>query len=312
MIKADLRNLDGTVINLELPENCSEIKYRAKLDFDDACLRMLNYLADHGDVFNTGYYLYLLSRALSDFFTAQNTPSDVKNPNIYKIDFSDLFNVDVSSLVDDVGELLPEVLEAHIESFRDKDEVDLETSEITLTKIFEHIYAIINNYEYDARKSDYSFVYKGETFKVFKRYRDTMYGFQTYEKVSLGELAEAFEVTRQTQKLFKKTDDKSSVNLTEILHFLAILARKDGEVFPMTNTENFIDSRSKFFLDIDFQSGSDVFFYLTLSLSLSQKEQIVSGSLTHLREGMQAHQTITQDSLSKITETLGSGQALTL
>jgi len=147
--------------------------------------------------------------------------------------------------------------------------------------MYEHIYKLIASYKFDSTEKDYSFVYKGEKFKVFAKYRDTLLGIDRYDKVSVGELAEAFEVTRQAQKLWGKAD-AASVQLTEVLRLLAILARKKGEVFPMDKSEEWIESRSKYFLDIDFQSASGVFFYLTLSLSGSERDQIASTFLNHL------------------------------
>lgn len=313
MIEGRLKKIDGTELVFQLPENCAEIKFRAKLDFDDACIRILTYLSETKEEFSSSYYVYLLALSLSEFFTAQNTPHDAKNPKEYKIDFNTFHSVDVTELMDAEGNLLPEVMESHVNLFNGEEPVDIESSQYNLSTIFEHLYAIMKDYQFDSNQNDYSFEYKGEKFKVFAKYRDTLLGFQKYEKVSLGELVEAFEVTRHTKKLFdKKNSDNSSITLTEHLHLLAILARKEGEKFPMENTEQFIDARARFFLDISLQNASDVFFYLTHSLSFSQKEKIVDTFLIHLDQQISTLRMNTPVDKSTITKPSGSEQVSTV
>ncbi len=284
MFEGKLKKEDGTEIVFQIPETCREIKFRAKLDFDDACLRILNYLAEAKEDFNSGYYLYLMSYALTEFFTTQNTPSDAKNPKEYALDFHALYNVDVSDLIEEDGSLKAHVMKNHMELYKGKPSVDIQNSQLTLSTIYEHIYAVLTEYEYNEQQNDFCFTYKGEEFKVFGKHRDSILGFAQYDKVTLGELTEAFEVSRQVNKLNKTGKQPTSVKLTEHLHLLAILARKKGETLPMENTEQFIDVRARHFLDIDFQTSSDVFFYLIHSLTTSQKETIVSSFLTHLNQ----------------------------
>ncbi len=312
MIEAKLAKLDGTELVFHLPENCSEIKLRAKLDFDAACIKMFKYMSEIGEEFSSAYYLYLLASTLTEFFTAQNTPAEAKNPDKYKLDFAAFHAVDVSELVDEKGELLESVINSHVELFNKAKKVDLERSTFNLNKIFEYLYSILGSYEFNDTQTDYSFTYKNEKYTVFAKYRDAILGIQKYTKVSLGELTEAFEVTRHAQKLMSNDkNDKASVMLTEQLHLLAILARKEGEKFPSENTEEWIAARARHFFDIPLQNSSDVFFYLTHSLSHSQKEQIVNTFLIHLNHSISTIQANTSKNKSQKTKQSGKEQALT-
>lgn len=284
MIKASVATASGGVVEFDLPETLSEIKYRSKLDFDTWSMKILEYCSETtGEDFNSSYYLHMMCMALSEFFTSQNTPADCpeKEKAALAVDLTTIYSLDGDKLLDMNGNLLPEIMQRHIDMYNKSESVDYNQAEWSLMYMYEHIYKLIASYKFDSTEKDYSFVYKGEKFKVFAKYRDTLLGIDRYDKVSVGELAEAFEVTRQAQKLWGKAD-AASVQLTEVLRLLAILARKKGEVFPMDKSEEWIESRSKYFLDIDFQSASGVFFYLTLSLSGSERDQIASTFLSHL------------------------------
>ena len=269
MIQAELSKLDGSTLKVFLPETCDEITYRAKLDFDTATFKLLNYLAEGGE-FDSAMYFYYLCLGLSDFFTANGN----------KVDLATMFTIDISDLTVN-GEIHPDILEHHIEMFKSEAPIDRKTALTTLTGVYEHITAVVKSYRHNNDQEDFSFNYKGEKFTVFKRYRDKLLSLQKYDKVSTGELMEAFEVSRKIQKTFKDAE-KSDIEITHVLQLVAILARKDGEVFPFENSEQFIKQRANHFIDLSFQNGSDVFFYLTHSLNISERTQVLSGFLHHL------------------------------
>ena len=84
------------------------------------------------------------------------------------------------------------------------------------------------------------------------------------------------------EKRFK--DKTSSTLLTEMLSIIAILARKDGEKFPIDHKDAFIASRAAHFIDIPFDIASNVFFYLIPSLDTYLKEMISAFFSTHQKE----------------------------
>lgn len=311
MIKAKVATASGGVVEFDLPETLSEIKYRSKLDFDTWSMKILEYCGsvDAND-FNSSYYIHLMCMALSEFFTSQNTPANCleKDKASLMVDLTTIYSLDGDKLLDSDGNLLPEIMQRHIDMYNKSESVDYTQAEWSLMYMYEHIYKLIASYKFDPAEKDYSFVYKGEKFKVFAKYRDAILGIERYDKVSVGELAEAFEVTRQAHKLWGKAD-AASVQLTEILRLLAILARKQGEIFPMDKSEEWIESRSKYFLDIDFQSASGVFFYLTHSLTGSEKDQIANTFLTHLSNRLTSLMTTSENNSMK-TEPSGTEQVL--
>jgi len=272
MLKVNLATSDGHVLEFSLPETLSELKYRSKLDFDTARAKAVGYLADsaEGD-FNSTYYLYLVCVAVSECLD---------------VSLAEIYTLDPSKLVDAYGIILPDVLQRHVEMYTNSEaeKVDLEDMELSLMTLYEYLYSLVKAYSFEDDRDDFSFTHKGETYIVFKRYKDALLGTKMYEKVSVGELVEAFEVSRWASKELTKATDKASIQLTEVLRLLAILARKEGEVFPMENTDKWIDNRSKEFIDIDFKSASDVFFCLTASLTFSEREEIANTSLDLLAQ----------------------------
>jgi hypothetical protein len=274
-----ISKISGESLVLEIPSDISEIKLRAKLDFDFGHQSLLNYLSDVSEEkpFNSGYYLYLLCKVLNDFFVSQGQ----------EVDLNDFIEIDTASLLDDNMELLPEVIERHFESYKDVGNfADPDTVEPTLTAIFDHITGIIGRYKFDYSllNNDLSFEYKGELYKVFRRTVDNVYGV-TFGSVSVGELTEAFEISRQLNKNYS-TETASTV-LTEMLGVLSVIAKKEGEKLPLDDVEKFIEVRSKHFLDIPFKQAADVFFYLTPSLSTLLHEKTLNTFSNHLNDLLQ-------------------------
>ena len=259
-------------LELFLPSNINEVSLRAKLDFDDSIKTVMTYLASIVDNLEkdspaegTGYYLYLLCKGLTDFFIGQGQ----------EVDLNDFLNIDVSELLED-GELKSEVLSKHIESYENKEPLNVEDVFPTILGIWEYVANLCNNYTPNKYiDQDLSFEYKGEVFKVFRRTVDSLYG-EKFSKVSVGELTESFEISRKLAKL----GESPSVKLTEMLGLISILARKEGEKLPLDDVENFIESRSKFFIDIPYTTAVEVFFYLTPSLNTFLKEKIWRTFLT--------------------------------
>jgi hypothetical protein len=275
MRQGTLIKYSGDVIELNIPDAPSEITLRAKLDFDEAEKVLLTYLTETPDI-NSGYYLYLMCKGLTDFFLSNNGDPE--------LDLNEFIEVEVSDLIDESGNIKESVLEAHLAIYKEttiKPPVD--STLTTLTAIWDHIKSVIASYKYvEQHSEDYSFHYKGEDFKVFKKYKDALYNESKFEKVSVGELTEAFDVTRLIEKRFK--DKNSSTLLTEMLSIIAILARKDGERFPIDHKDAFIASRASHFIDIPFDIASNVFFYLIPSLDTYLKEMISAFFSHHQKE----------------------------
>lgn len=259
-------------LELFLPSDIHEVSLRAKLDFDESIKIVMGYLSNtlndldkESPSEGTGYYLYLLCKGLTDFFIGQGQ----------QVDLNDFLNIDVTELLEN-GELKPEVLSKHIETYENKEPLKVEDVFPTILGVWEYIANLCNNYTPNKyTDQDLSFEYKGETFKVFRRTVDSLYG-EKFSKVSVGELTESFEISRKLAKL----GEGPSVKLTEMLGLISILARKEDEKLPLDDIENFVEKRSKFFIDIPYTTAVEVFFYLTPSLSTFLNEKIWRTFLT--------------------------------
>lgn len=251
---------NGETLTLNVPHSIEEVTLRAKLDLDESIKEVLSYLADIAESLDdttetsgTGYYLYLLSKGLTDFFIGLNQ----------KVELNDFLAVDVSDLIEN-GEIKKGVLQSHVNNYTDKEVVKVEDVLPTILALWEYLVNLCNSYEPEKHlEGDLSFIYKEENFKIFRRTVDSLYGEQ-YEHVSVGELTEAFEISRKLNKLVSSP----SIKLTEMLALVSILARKEGENLPLDDVENFIESRSKYFIDLPYTTAVEVFFYLTPSLNI--------------------------------------------
>jgi hypothetical protein len=270
--QGELVKTDGEKIFLNIPDAPSEITLRAKLDFDESERTLLKYLTEEPEI-NTGYYLYLMCKGLTDFFISNNGDAE--------LDLNEFISVDVSDLLDPHGNLKESVLEAHLEIYKNEAyRPPVDSTLNTLTAIWDHIKSVVASYQYIPQDSEnYSFEYLGEQFFVFKKFKDALYKESKYDKVSVGELTEAFDVTRVIEKRFKTKN--SSTLLTEMLSIIAILARKEGERFPMEDKESFISARASHFINLPFDIASNVFFYLVPSLGtlLSEMISVISSNL---------------------------------
>lgn len=294
MKQLKLSNTDGTEIILDVPESYKEVIFRNKLDFDEKYNNILEYLQEcvkEPDKYSEIHYLYLMLEGLSAFFGR---------------DLSDFMGISAKDVLGSTESLL----ERHIEMYNTNTKIDTESLSSVLEALYVEIWHLSESYRYDCETIDYEFEYKGEKFKIFQRYSEALFTktpTEYFDPLTVGELVEAFEVSRRVHTKFANADIASK-NLTEFLGILAVLARKEGELLPMSNTDQFIESRSAFFVDIDLKTVSDVFFYLIASLSTQKKSELISGSLTLL--STQVRLMNTSNPKSTITEKLGQEQAL--
>jgi len=132
MIKASVATASGGVVEFDLPETLSEIKYRSKLDFDTWSMKILEYCSETtGEDFNSSYYLHMMCMALSEFFTSQNTPADCpeKEKAALAVDLTTIYSLDGDKLLDMNGNLLPEIMQRHIDMYNKSESVDYTQAE---------------------------------------------------------------------------------------------------------------------------------------------------------------------------------------
>lgn len=276
MQRVTVTRADSVLMEFDLPDHPNEITLRAKLDFDFGSQKALEYLASVTDEnpLNSSYYLYLVAVCLTDFFISNGADGYVE--------LADLLAVDVAELLDENGQILPNVMQKHIDVYTQGDRLAEDNVSPTILAIFDHITAVIASYKYEGDvNADFSFEYKGETFFVPRQRKDALYGM-VYDKISIGELTEAFEISKV---LAKRSDNNTASSLlTEMLMVIAILARKMDEPFPMVERDAFMQKRAEFFIDLDYPTASSVFFYLTPSSRALTNGMTSNGFLTHLQD----------------------------
>jgi hypothetical protein len=282
MHKVVLKSTNNKEISFNLPETPSEVLYRLKLDFDENYINILQYITNE-DGYDIHTYLQMVCKTVSEFTGT---------------DLNEVLSLDSFPVINKMHEMLSPVVEEddseeneYLNKFGEL--IDIHSAEATLMDIMSHIYSVCNSFEFDPLDSDHSFTYSGVKYTVFKRYVDQIFKQVTYSKVSVGEFIEAFEVARWASKEMAKGG--TSVKFTEAIRTVAILARKEGETFPMKDTDLFVDKRAKEFVDLDLESAMGVFFYLTNSLKTYNLENLVSSSLIHLSRTLTQPQTTSEN-----------------
>ena len=130
---------------------------------------------------------------------------------------------------------------------------------------------------------DCNFEYKGE------RYSIPVIGVQTLASLPLlpdletGEMIEAYEIKRLAQAKIEKNDPEGSHLFSYYLRLLAVLCRKEGEQFPVfeSDVERFINERSMHFREIDAGTALDVDFFLAGSMRPYEQTGAAVGFLSN-------------------------------
>lgn len=277
MIEFNLKRSDGKDFTIDVPETLREVRLSQKIDFNVAFRNVFTFLtevdAEENPTWflNRNYYLYLMGQCISEFLGQ---------------DLNAILQTDVSSLLDEEGNMLPHVIEEHINMFNDSDYViPTETIDNVYTRLFEHIHVLIDSYEFSEHRlksNGFSFEHDGTKYYVPKRYINTLTKAETSEPVSVHQVVECFEVMRWAgdQKKLGKDGD-GSITYTEFLQVIAIFSRKEGETFPLKHedTVKFIETRAAELQTINMQDAMDVFFCLSGTTKGLEKFEATRGFL---------------------------------
>jgi len=274
MIEITFHDINSAQHVLSFPEDLSELKLSNKIGFDvyheDLCLWLKENFEDDTVTENRSYYLYLVVKALSEFF-------DYPLVEVLKFD--------IAKLTDGKGQLLPLVLDKHFKAIVEGQPVlsenDLKEVEPTILNIYEKALELVKSYKYEALEKP--FKYKGETWQIPQVLATLFNGKKVYSKVSVAQGVEMLQ-TKRFLKEFKNDDLNKTKNarFTSYLRMFALLVRKVGEEFPIDEIpfERKIAERMPIFQDISTKLANDVCFFLISSTKIYQQTNKTTTSLT--------------------------------
>ena len=255
-----LRNTDGTRLSIDFPQDLYSVPISNKVDFDIYREHIGLWLKDQLDNetlhFNGNYYLFLCTEAISKFL-------------VYKL--NEVFKVDLTSLVDADGELLPHVLKEHLETYDSKTPINYHSLEINILTLYNLILKLIDSYKFNPKMKFKEFNYKNKTYDIPHVVSTMFDGTKKFSKINVTQLVEVLEIKKFLSN-FKfnpeELDNMCDTRYTAILSMFSVLVQEKNTEYP-SNTEDFntmVKTNMATFSDIDTGTVLDVLFFLTFSL----------------------------------------------
>ena len=131
---------------------------------------------------------------------------------------------------------------------------------------------------------DCTFEYKGDKYTIPVLSIRAITGLPGVPaNLTAGEMIEAYEVKRLAQNRIGEGDPDGTYLYTYYLQLLAVLARKEGEKLPHSDSEcaDFIERRTVHFQEIDAGTALDVDFFLAMQMQPSDKTLTAVGCLSN-------------------------------
>ena len=129
---------------------------------------------------------------------------------------------------------------------------------------------------------DCTFEYKGDRYTIPVLSIRAMTGLPCVPaNLQVGEMIEAYEIKRLAEARTSEGDPDGTYLYTYYLQLLAVLARKDGEQLPYSDSEcaDFIERRTVHFQEIDAGTALDVDFFLAMLMQPSEVTRTAVGCL---------------------------------
>lgn len=247
----------GSIHKIEFPENLSETSLNAKVAFDvcreDIVLWAKDSLEDEVLYENRTYYLYLISKALSEFLDYP----------IYQI-----MKLPADSLVDAEGELLPGVLQNHFDYLdKAKKDIDIDTADNVLTALYNNVVSLCDSYTFEFKDAtNFTFNFAGFDWEIPYVVKTIYSGKKLFSKFSVAQSVEILQIKKFINDLSRpESDTLKNIRFSSFLKMLCFTVNKVGESFPLDDIEfqRQAEERMVLFQDIDVKTAYDVCFFLT-------------------------------------------------
>lgn len=250
---------------INIPDNCEELKLRQYIKFIVAYNAWINSLKENNDIIS---YETVISLAN---IVAKTLEVDLKTILGLEIDFLDII---------EGAKILSNAVEEDEDDEEDRIQAKYELNG-KLMSIVVHLNEVIQSVKPKPLTYVYhSFEYKDEEFFMPYWESKEFLKAMTRPSIPLGEVIEIMEIKRLSGMMVEQNGDpEGSYMYTEALRVIATLAKKQHEKLPSSGTDKFIAERMKYFEDISFQQYADINFFLS-SIGLTLK--MTSNSITSL------------------------------
>lgn len=239
MYQIRLKKSDDAVLTLDMPEHIEEV------DLSPAVMFNVNYEKLHE-------------------FNVKIAEAEEEEDEEFEVDRVE----ELMLMVDCVAayfDLKPEVFDEVFSGIGD-DDFDTDGAIDSINKILKALSIVFAQYKFTTptEVNPYSFVHKEVKF-IFPPYLIDFLGELQVPKLSVSQSIECLEVKRKMDELKKKRLENGL--FSEKIQLLALIARKEGESFPKTQTgiDRLFKERSLFFKDIKMKPGYDAAFFLISS-----------------------------------------------
>lgn len=259
-----LNTSDGEAINLPFPEDLSEVSLSNKIAFDvckeDVLIWIKESLDDDTFLENRTYYLYLLAKAVSE---------------LIEMPLYEILKLNAKDLIDEDGELLPNVLQQHFDLLQTEDKFvfDFESADSTLTTLFHLGCNLQKDYKFvNKDKTSFKFRWKGRTWCIPHVVQRLFTGKKVYSHFSVAQAVETLQIKKylttksaEKKRIVGDTDELMSVRYTAFLKMMGIALREEGKDYPLDDVafQQEMQKRIKIFDGIDAKTAYDVTFFLT-------------------------------------------------
>jgi len=239
---------------------------------------MLRKIDDKTLIRDRNYCIYLCARCIEEFL---------------EIDLIDEIGLDVSDLLDDNGELLPEVLERHVKNRSEKFTVtNYDTLEDSLFTIYRFINNLLLSYKFRYKdKANFRFPWKGRIWEIPYVIKVLFSGKRVFSKFDIQQTVEILHVKKLLKDQYpdsKITEDNLQDYMdTHFSVFLKIISLTVWEYnVPMPKDDealsNMCEERSDLFADIDTQLAWDIGFFLKTTIqNYHGTMNILTGLIPH-------------------------------
>lgn len=260
MMQLEISNNLGESLMLDFPNDLSEISLAKNVAFDICDADIVEWLkerAERKDFSDSIYYTYLICRAVSCFV---------------EVDLNELMDYQIGDLHDENGELKPNVLEKHIESYNKEVSIDNEAIKSIALQLYGKIQSVKSKYKFEYKtKENYLFEHKGKKFKI-PYLVSNLLGVKKFSPMTTKQGVEILQIKKYLadHMQIKTFDLEHSNNIanqvfTAYLHVIGITAIPEDVSYEDFRIDD-VEEKAVFFQDIDARTANDIIFFLKNSM----------------------------------------------
>lgn len=254
MIKARIKKSDNSSMEIDIPENASEVKYSQALDFQFAYYSLLDFLKENVNHLEEKKLQYIkkIIDCLNAFYDGI--------ADFYEINSSYINEIDIDKLSQNFAALN--------KKYNEHEMLD------TVTSIFNLILKVIENYEPRENYTDH-IIYNDQKYIIPTVWKNAISESLEYNSITVRQAISVLEAQaicrdelmylekqKEENKIDSESEDKQKADslFTKAIFEISVLLMKEGETYPVSDTEfnKHIAEKMQLFENIDLQTVVDI------------------------------------------------------